>query len=67
MLGVRRATVTEVALELQKLGIITYTRGHITVLDHGALLAVSCECYELMKNEYELVFQGSANHANRRT
>jgi CRP-like cAMP-binding protein len=64
MLGVRRASVTEVALEFAKDGSISYTRGHIKVLDRDALLAKSCECYRLMRDEYELVFVGGLKHTN---
>ncbi len=53
MLGVRREGVTEAALKLQKLGLIDYSRGHITVLDRAALEQRSCECYEVVKREYD--------------
>lgn len=53
MLGVRREGVTEAALKLQKAGIIRYSRGHITVLDRPSLTALSCECYGVVKNEYD--------------
>ena len=52
MLGVRREGVTEAALKLQKLGLIRYARGHITVLDRPGLAARTCECYEVVKKEY---------------
>ena len=52
MLGVRREGVTEAALKLQKTGLIHYARGHITVLDRGALEKRSCECYSVVKKEY---------------
>lgn len=51
MLGVRREGVTESAGKLQKLGVIKYRRGHITVLDRPALEALCCECYEVVKRE----------------
>ena len=51
MLGVRREGVTEAAGKLQKLGVITYVRGHITVLDRPKLETLSCECYEVVKRE----------------
>ena len=53
MLGVRREGVTEAALQLQKLGLIRYARGHITVLDRPGLEARTCECYEVVRREYE--------------
>lgn len=53
MLGVRREGVTEAALKLQKTGIIRYSRGHITVLDRLGLAALSCECYRVVKAEYD--------------
>ncbi len=53
MLGVRREGVTEAALKVQKAGLITYTRGHITVIDRAGLERRSCECYAVVKNEYD--------------
>jgi CRP-like cAMP-binding protein len=53
MLGVRREGVTEAALKLQKLGLIRYARGHITVVDRAGLEARTCECYEVVRNEYK--------------
>jgi CRP-like cAMP-binding protein len=53
MLGVRREGVTEAALKLQKAGLIRYARGHITALDRAGLEARSCECYEVVKREYD--------------
>jgi CRP-like cAMP-binding protein len=52
MLGVRREGVTQAAGNLQKGGIIRYTRGHIEVLDRPGLEQRVCECYEVVKNEY---------------
>ncbi|MBD8527433.1 Crp/Fnr family transcriptional regulator [Pseudomarimonas arenosa] len=51
MLGVRREGVTEAAGKLQKLGVIEYSRGHITVLDRPRLEKLSCECYAVVKKE----------------
>ncbi|MCH8550843.1 MAG: Crp/Fnr family transcriptional regulator [Natronospirillum sp.] len=51
MLGVRREGVTEAAGKLQRLGIIEYRRGHITVVDRKKLEARCCECYAVVKKE----------------
>ena len=51
MLGVRREGVTEAAGRLQRLGVIHYRRGHITVLDRAQLEALCCECYGVVRRE----------------
>ncbi|GAB2189085.1 Crp/Fnr family transcriptional regulator [Sessilibacter sp. MAH1] len=56
MLGVRREGVTEAAGKLQKLGVIEYHRGHITVLDRSKLENLSCECYAVVKKETDRLF-----------
>jgi CRP-like cAMP-binding protein len=53
MLGVRREGVTEGALKLQQAGLIRYTRGHILVLDRDGLEKRTCECYAVVKKEYD--------------
>jgi len=53
MLGVRREGVTEAATRLQKAGLIRYARGHISVLDRSGLETRSCECYAVVKKEYD--------------
>ena len=53
MLGVRREGVTEAALKLQKLGLIRYARGRITVTDRPGLEQRTCECYGVVKKEYD--------------
>jgi CRP-like cAMP-binding protein len=53
MLGVRREGVTEAALHLQQAGLIRYTRGRISVLDRAALERRTCECYAVVKTEYD--------------
>jgi CRP-like cAMP-binding protein len=56
MLGVRRASVTDAAAHFQRVGIIEYTRGHITVLNAAVLESASCECYQIMREEYDAVY-----------
>ena len=51
MLGVRREGVTEAANKLQNLGVISYRRGQITVLDRRKLEQLCCECYAVVKRE----------------
>jgi CRP-like cAMP-binding protein len=53
MLGVRRGGVTEAALSLQRDGLIRYTRGRISVLDRAGLEKRTCECYTVVKQEYD--------------
>ncbi len=53
MLGVRREGVTEAALKIQKAGLIQYARGHITILDRHGLERRTCECYQVVKTEYD--------------
>jgi CRP-like cAMP-binding protein len=53
MLGVRREGVTEAAGKLQRAGLIHYRRGHITVLDRPGLEARVCECYQVVKPEFD--------------
>lgn len=58
MLGVRREGVTIAANKLQKLGVIEYHRGHITVLDRPRLEELSCECYAVVKKETDRLQPG---------
>jgi CRP-like cAMP-binding protein len=53
MLGVRREGVTQAAGELQRAGLIHYRRGHITVVDRPGLEARVCECYQVVKKEFD--------------
>lgn len=53
MLGVRREGVTEAAGKLQNAGLILYSRGQITILDRRGLEAQACECYQVVKKEFD--------------
>lgn len=53
MLGVRREGITEAAGKLQQAGFVSYRRGHITVLDRSGLEKRACECYHVVKTEFE--------------
>jgi CRP-like cAMP-binding protein len=58
MLGVRREGVTEAAIKLQSTGLISYARGRITVLDRAGLEKRTCECYAVVKKEYDRLLPG---------
>ena len=58
MLGVRREGVTEAAGKLQRAGLIKYSRGRITVLDRPGLEREVCECYAVVKKEYDRLLTG---------
>jgi CRP-like cAMP-binding protein len=58
MLGVRREGVTEGALKLQHDGLIRYVRGRITVLNRAGLESRTCECYSVVKKEYDRLLPG---------
>jgi len=53
MIGVRREGVTEAALKLQRAGLISYARGRISVLNRAGLEQRACECYAVVKKEYD--------------
>lgn len=52
MLGVRREGITEAAGNLQRAGLISYRRGHITALDRSGLETRACECYDVVRKEF---------------
>jgi Mn-dependent DtxR family transcriptional regulator len=52
-MGVRREGISEAAKRLQRAGMIDYSRGSIQVLDRAGLWRTTCECYAIIKNEYE--------------
>lgn len=70
MLGVRREGVTEAARKLQFLNIIHYNRGHINILDRAKLEGQCCECYKVVKSEYDRLLPvidsvKNVNHASK--
>lgn len=58
MLGVRRAGVNEVMQELQQRELVSYTRGRLRVADRAGLEAATCECYRVIRDEYERLIGG---------
>lgn len=62
MLGVRREGVTEAAGHLQQCGLIEYHRGHITVLNREGLEKRTCECYAVVKSEYDRLLPATMAH-----
>jgi CRP-like cAMP-binding protein len=67
MLGVRREGITETAGNLQRAGLISYRRGHITILDRTGLEARTCECYNVVKKEFRrlLTNESAAKSSSR--
>jgi CRP-like cAMP-binding protein len=59
MLGVTRASVNEVAQQLQDAGAIEYTRGRVTILDRRQLESRSCECYGVIREEFDRLLQSA--------
>jgi CRP-like cAMP-binding protein len=62
MLGMRRTTVTLLAQELQKRGVLRYSRGRITILDRAALEAGACECYEVIRKLSTVAVPATPSH-----
>jgi CRP-like cAMP-binding protein len=65
LLGVRREGVTLAAYHLQAVGLIRYCRGHITTLDRKGLEAAACECYRVVKSEYDRLLGNDWSRALR--
>jgi CRP-like cAMP-binding protein len=63
MLGVQRSTVTVAAGELQRAGMIGYSRGKINILDRPALTKVACECYDIVTVSYQRILQASLDNS----
>lgn len=57
MLGIRRSGVSEAAIILQSRKLISYSRGHITVINRTGLEGFACECYGIVKAEYDRLFE----------
>ena len=66
MLGVRRASVSLAASSLLEQGVIRYQRGAVAVMDRAGLVAASCECYGLTRDEYDRLL-GSAGVGRAQT
>ena len=66
MLGVRREGVTDAAGKLQRAGVISYNRGHITVLDRPRLEQLSCECYAVVRKETDRLLPYTVQHREQR-
>ncbi|HKP71713.1 MAG TPA: helix-turn-helix domain-containing protein, partial [Pyrinomonadaceae bacterium] len=62
MLGIRRAGVTEACLILKDRGLIDYNRGRLQLLDRKGLRGVACECYQIVKKEFDRLL-GTDGHA----
>ena len=60
MLGVRRSSVSAVMSDLQRKGLLRYSRGRVTILDRKALQASACECYGIIKSETDRLLGGNA-------
>ena len=66
MLGVQRPTVSGAATTLQQAGLIRYSRGKMTIRDRSGLEANCCECYGIVKQEFERLLQhGVAQKQNK--
>jgi CRP-like cAMP-binding protein len=67
MLGVRRATVNNIAVKFQQAGYIEYVRGRIRIRNRRKLEAVSCRCYSVIRDEYDRMLGGKTTPDGRKT
>jgi len=65
MLGVQRSTVTVAAGEMQRAGMIGYSRGKINILDRAALTGVACECYAIVSASYKRILKAAPDNSLR--
>jgi len=65
ILGVRRESITAAAAKLQRAGVLSYRRGHITVVERVGLEAVVCECYTVVKHAYSRLRAGGPRRQSR--
>jgi Mn-dependent DtxR family transcriptional regulator len=63
MLGVQRSTVTVAAGDLQRAGIIGYSRGKINIIDRAKLARTACECYQIVSASYRRMLQLDTNNS----
>ena len=66
MLGVRRPSVSAVARKLQEAGLVHYSRGRMTVIDRNGLEATACECYALIRDQFDRMPGGGVTRTGRR-
>ena len=63
MLGVRRASITDIAAEFSQRGLVRYSRGRVRIMDARALARAACECYRMLSEEAERMLSGSSRRA----
>ncbi|HVG31823.1 MAG TPA: Crp/Fnr family transcriptional regulator [Pyrinomonadaceae bacterium] len=61
-LGVRRAGISGASMQFKEAGLIDYRRGHIKILDRRGMEAKACECYRVIREEYERLYEDLSNH-----
>jgi DNA-binding FadR family transcriptional regulator len=57
MMGVRRTSVTEVAGDLQRAGLISYSRGNLHIVDVAKVRERACECHDAVRSHYDAIFR----------